>query len=175
MRESNGDFQRSKEAELYYLHTPSRFRQVSHSVDFLTVTELLEDEESCRAIWELLSSQFKTRSKFLAIWQTVRFAAVQGRGADLAGFLFVSGPLNWQIDYVVVRPTRRHEGIAAALVNESLNQALARHVPYVMLTSREGLRPLYEEACGFSVVGSTDNNGKNGTSHEVGVPISSSV
>ena len=27
-------------------------------------------------------------------------------------------------------------------------------MPYVMLTSREGLRPLYESACGFTVVAS---------------------
>ena len=80
---------------------------------------------------------------------------MHGRGRDLSGFLLVSTPLNWQIDYVVVRPDRRHEGIAAALVNETVNQALARKVPYLMLTSREGLRSLYEETCGFTVVGQT--------------------
>jgi predicted N-acetyltransferase YhbS len=54
-----------------------------------------------------------------------------------------------------VRPAWRHEGIASALVKETINQALARKVPYVMLTSREGLRPLYEGECGFAVVGGT--------------------
>ena len=80
--------------------------------------------------------------------------AVHRRAGALAGVLLVSTPVNWQIDYVIVHPDHRGEGIAAALVNETLNQALARKVPYVMLTSREGLRPLYEEACGFTVVGS---------------------
>ena len=61
-------------------------------------------------------------------------------------------PINWQIDYVVVRPDRRGHGIAGALVTEALNQAFRQHAPYVMLTSREGLRPLYE-GCGFTVVG----------------------
>jgi hypothetical protein len=42
------------------------------------------------------------------------------------------------------------------LVNETLNQALAMKVPYVMLTSREGLRRLYEKTCGFAVVGKAE-------------------
>src|SRR5437870_4999558 len=110
MRETNGNgLHRTKEAELYYLHTPARFRPVRHKIDFMPVTQLLEDEETCQAIWELLSSQFKTRSKLLTIWPNVRFVALHGRGSELSGFLFVSAPLNWQIDYVVVRPTRRNE------------------------------------------------------------------
>jgi ribosomal protein S18 acetylase RimI-like enzyme len=60
--------------------------------------------------------------------------------------------INWQIDYVVVRPEARRRGIAAALVNAAVNRALELKVPYVMLTSREGLRPLYEGECGFRVV-----------------------
>ena len=60
--------------------------------------------------------------------------------------------MNWQIDYVVVRAEFRGQGIAEALVNATVNEALERKVPYVMLTSREGLRPLYESACGFTVV-----------------------
>jgi len=151
-----------KEGELYYLHAPTRFRPVRHKIDFLPVTQLLENEETCQALWELIDSQFRTRSKFLAIWPSVRFVAVLGRGRDLAGFLLVSAPVNWQIDYVVIRPKRRHEGIAVSLVNETINQALTRKVPYLMLTSREGLRPLYEEACGFSVVGDKGASGKNG-------------
>ncbi len=110
----------------------------------------------------------------MAIWPSVRFVALHGRGSDLSGFLFVSAPLNWQIDYVTVRPTRRHEGIAAALVNETVNQAVARKVPYVMLTSREELRPLYEETCGFSVVGGQGKNG-NGDAHSLLVPVPSMV
>jgi hypothetical protein len=169
MPEANGVHQ-AKDGELYYLHAPTRFRPVQHKIEFLPVTRLLEDEATCHEIWELLSCQFKTRSKFLAIWPSVRHVALHGRGADLAGFLFVSEPLNWQIDYVVVRQTRRHEGIAAALVNETLNQALTRNVPYVMLTSREALRPLYEGSCGFTVVGGRCGHLKNGDSHELRLP-----
>ena len=48
-------------------------------------------------------------------------------------------------------------------------------MPYVMLTSREGLRPLYEGACRFTVVGQKNGsplntNGKsriNTVPHEV--------
>ena len=38
-----------------------------------------------------------------------------------------------------------------ALVSETANQALAANAPYVMLTSRPELRPLYEGRCGFRV------------------------
>ena len=71
------------------------------------------------------------------------------------GFLLVTTPVNWQIDYVVVRPDRRGLGIAAALVAEALNQAHRLGAPYVMLTSKASLRPLYE-SCGFTVVGTTN-------------------
>ncbi len=142
------------EGDLYFLHVPTAPRPVSRPVDFLPVVQVLEEEDTCKVMWELLHANFKTRSKFLAIWPSVRYVARIGRGRDLAGFLLVSAPVNWQIDYVVVHPDRRGEGIAAALVNETVNQALARKVPYVMLTSREGLRSLYEGACGFTAVGS---------------------
>jgi ribosomal protein S18 acetylase RimI-like enzyme len=145
---------RRAEGELYYLHVPDAPRPVNHPVEFLTAAELLEDEPTCRAIWEMLSTQFKTRSKFLAIWPSVRYVAVHYRDGEVAGFLLVSAPVNWQVDYVVVRPEYRGEGIALSLVNATVNQALTRKVPYVMLTSREGLRPLYETACGFTVVAS---------------------
>jgi ribosomal protein S18 acetylase RimI-like enzyme len=151
MSETNGKPPAGKEADLHYLHRPTRFHDVRHKIEFLPVPQLLEDDETCQAMWDMLAAQFKTRNKFLAIWPSVRFVAVHGRGRDLAGFLLVSTPLNWQIDYVAVHPTRRHQGIAAALVNETVNQAVVRKVPYMMLTSREGLRPLYE-SCGFEVV-----------------------
>jgi GNAT superfamily N-acetyltransferase len=150
----NGRRSTGTEGELYYIHVPAGPRPVAHAVEFLTVTELLQDEPTCRAIWEMLSAQFKTRSKFLAIWPSVRYVAVHYRDGEVAGFLLVSAPVNWQIDYVVVRPEFRGEGIALSLVNATVNQALTRKVPYAMLTSREGLRPLYETACGFVVVAS---------------------
>jgi ribosomal protein S18 acetylase RimI-like enzyme len=148
----NGRRSPAAEGELYYLHVPANPRPVAHAVEFHTTAELLEDESSCRVIWEMLTSHFKTRSKFLAIWPSVRYVAVHYRHGELAGFLLVSAPVNWQIDYVVVRSEYRGEGIAVSLVNATVNQALTRNVPYVMLTSREGLRPLYETACGFTVV-----------------------
>jgi len=142
------------EPNLYYIHVPTQLRPVPVEIEFMPVAQFLEEEGLCKAMWDLVTRSFKTRSKFLAIWQCVQFVAVHRRGEELAGFLFVSTPLNWQIDYVTVREDLRGQGIAAALVNETLNQALTRKVPYVMLTSREGLRPLYEGTCGFSVVGS---------------------
>jgi GNAT superfamily N-acetyltransferase len=142
----------SREAELYYFCKPAEHRPVELPVEFLTVQEFLADEPACQMLWELASTQFRTRSKFLTIWQTVRYVAVH-RDADgaLAGLLLVTAPVNWQIDYVVVRPDMRGAGVGKALVVATLNQAFARRVPYVMLTSREGLRPLYE-SCGFTVV-----------------------
>jgi ribosomal protein S18 acetylase RimI-like enzyme len=143
------------EHNLYYIHVPRRFQPVEHDVEFLPVAEFIEHEDLCKPMWEMISNNFKTRSKFLAIWPSVRFVAVHRRKGELAGFLLVSAPLNWQIDYVAVRHDFRHQGIASSLVNETVNQALIREVPYVMLTSREGLRPLYEGQCGFHVVGTS--------------------
>jgi ribosomal protein S18 acetylase RimI-like enzyme len=154
MQRANGH--PTDEANLYYIHVPTALRPVAQEIEFLPVGQFLEEEPLCKAMWGIVTNSFKTRSKFLAIWQCVRFVAVHRRGEKLAGFLLVSTPLNWQIDYVAVADDMRGQGIASALVNETLNQAFARKVPYVMLTSREGLRPLYEGQCGFSVVGSSD-------------------
>ena len=63
----------------------------------------------------------------------------------------ISAPVNWQIDYVVVRPESRGKGIGSKLVEAALGQAYLHKVPYVMLTAKESLRPLYE-SCGFAVV-----------------------
>ena len=157
---------RSAEGELYYLHVPTSPRPVQQPVEFHPVTEFLADEPACRALWDMLTCHFRTRSKFLASWPCVRFVAVHRRGGELAGALLVSTPVNWQIDHVIVRPEWRGQGIAAALVNETVNQALARRVPYVMLTSREGLRPLYEGTCGFTVVA-----GKGAGNGHAGAPL----
>jgi GNAT superfamily N-acetyltransferase len=142
----------TRENELYYFCRPTEPRPALLPVDFLPVSEILGDEPACRQLWELVATQFRTRSKFLAVWPGVRFVAVH-RDADGSadGFLLVNAPINWQIDYVVVRPDARGRGIAAALVTETLNQAHHRGVPYVMLTSKPELRPLYE-GCGFSVL-----------------------
>jgi GNAT superfamily N-acetyltransferase len=142
----------SAEPELYYFCKPSEPGPTGLPVEFLTFQELLADEPACRAVWDMIDSQFRTRSKFLAIWPGVRYVAVH-RDADgrVDGFLLVSTAVNWQIDYVVVRPDSRGQGIASALVRVALGQAYLHRAPYVMLTSKESLRPLYE-SCGFEVV-----------------------
>jgi ribosomal protein S18 acetylase RimI-like enzyme len=143
------------EADLYYLCQPKKELSVAQPVEFLPVQDFLRDEAVCRELWDLVASQFRTRSKFLTIWQSVRFVALlrDKEKSRLKGLLLVSAPVNWQIDYVVVHPDARRQGVAAALVKATLNEAFRRGVPYVMLTSKEGLRGLYEAECGFSVVG----------------------
>jgi GNAT superfamily N-acetyltransferase len=142
----------SAESELYYICKPTDVRPVRLPVEFLTVQEFLADEPCCKTVWEMIAHQFRTRSKFLAIWQGVRYVAVHRDAAGrVDGFLFVTTPVNWQIDYVVVRSESRGQGIASALVQAALKQAHLHKTPYVMLTSKESLRPLYE-SCGFEVV-----------------------
>src|SRR5262245_21598552 len=107
-------------------------------VEFLSVQEFLADEPACKTFWELIDTQFRTRSKFLGVWPCVRYVAVH-RDADGAadGFALVSTPVNWQIDYVVVRPDSRGRGIAGAVVRAAVHQAYLHKVPYLMLTSKE--------------------------------------
>ena len=103
-------------------------------------------------VWELVDTQFRTRSKFLAIWRTASLiVAHRDSEGSVDGFLIITTPVNWQIDYVVVRPDARGQGIAGALVRAAVTHAKAASVPYIMLTSKASLRPLYE-ACGFEVV-----------------------
>jgi len=140
------------EPELHYIHHPTGLRAVARVIDFLTAQEFVADEPACKRLWELVDTQFRTRGKFLAVWAGVRFVAVH-RDVDGRpdGFLLVNAPVNWQIDYVVVGPEAHGRGIASALVTEATNQAFRRGVPYIMLTSKESLRPLYE-GCGFTAV-----------------------
>jgi GNAT superfamily N-acetyltransferase len=140
------------EPELHYYCAPPGDLPNDLPVRFLSVQDFLADESACKALWDLIAGQFRTRSKFLTIWPNVRFVAVhRGPGGVPCSFLLVSAPINWQIDYVVVHPDARGRGVAAGLVRAALNEAFRRNVPYVMLTSRESLRPLYE-GCGFTVV-----------------------
>ena len=142
----------SAEPELYYFCKPTGIRPTRVPVEFLPVQEFLADEPGCRAVWDMIDTQFRTRSKFLAIWPGVRYVAAH-RDVDGAidGFLLVTAPVNWQLDYVTVRPDARGQGVATALVVAALNHAYLHSAPYVMLTSKESLRPLYE-GCGFDVV-----------------------
>ena len=140
------------ENELYYIRLPADNVPVSPEVEIVSMQEFVRDEPACQALWHFIDSQFRTRSKFLAIWPNVRFVAVHRTQEEVTGLLLISTTINWQIDYVVVRPDARRRGIAAALVNTTVSRAYELNVPYVMLTSREGLRPLYEGECGFRVV-----------------------
>ena len=141
-----------REPELFYIYRPTEPRAPVMPVEFLSIGEFLAEEAACRMLWELVSTQFRTRSKFLAVWSGVRFVAVhRDERGNADGFLLVNAPINWQIDYVVVRKEARGRGIGAALVAETLDQAYRRRVPFVTLTSKPKLRKLYE-ACGFTVV-----------------------
>lgn len=139
--------------ELHYFCKPPGPRPVAVPVEFLTVQQFVADEPACKTLWALVTDQFRTRGKFLAVWPGVRFVALHRADDGTAdAFLLVNAPVNWQIDYVVVSAAARGRGVATALVTEALNQAHARGAPYVMLTSKASLRPLYE-ACGFVAVG----------------------
>jgi GNAT superfamily N-acetyltransferase len=137
------------EPDLHYICKPTALRPIARVVDFVTTQEFLADEPACKRLWDLVTSCFRNRGKFLAVWAGVRFVAVH-RDVDgtADGFLLVNTPINWQIDYVVVSPEAHGRGIASALVTETANQAYLRKAPYVMLTSGERLRPVYE-GCGF--------------------------
>lgn len=146
----------SHEPELYYLCQPETRPAPPDdgSVEFAPVAALLADEAACAMLWELIDTQFSTRWKFLSIWRTAAYVALHRDAAgSVDGLCIVSAPVNWQIDYVVVRPDARGQGIAAALVRAAVGHAARLGVPYVMLTSRASLRPLYE-SCGFQVVAS---------------------
>lgn len=142
----------SAEAECHLFCRPESTRPLTTAVDFVPTGEFLADEPSCKTLWDLVSTQFRTRSKFLAVWAGVKYVAVH-RDADGSadGFLLVNAPINWQIDYVVVKPESRGRGIAGALVTAALNQAYLHRTPYVMLTCRAGLKAFYE-GCGFTAV-----------------------
>jgi GNAT superfamily N-acetyltransferase len=139
-------------SKLYYMLVPKEPQLVSHVVDFLDITEVLRNESLCDQIWTMIHREYVTRSKFLSIWQSVKFVATYCNLATLDGFLLVSAPVNWQIDYVTVWPSRRGEGIARSLLAETINQAIERNVPYICLTSKIELRKLYE-GVGFKPVG----------------------
>ncbi|HEY8505558.1 MAG TPA: GNAT family N-acetyltransferase [Gemmataceae bacterium] len=142
----------SVEDELYYICLPRTPRPVGPGLEVVSVQEFLADEPACKALWEMVGTQFRTRGKFLTVWSSVRYVALhRDSSGAVDGVLLISAPINWQIDYVVVRPEARGRGVASALLAAALNRAFEQNVPYVMLTSRPSLRPLYE-GCGFTVV-----------------------
>lgn len=142
------------EATLHYLCQPTAKRPAELPIQFLPVQQFLADEPACKRLWHFAETQFRTRRVFLMIWQAVRYVALHRNAEkEVDGLLLVSEHHTWQIDYVVVDPSVRGQGIAKALVIAALNAAVDRGAPYVTLSSREGLRKLYEGECGFTVVG----------------------
>ena len=140
---------------MHLICEPAGRLAVDRAVDFVAVQDFLADESACRAVWDLVTGQFRTRGKFLAIWPAVGHVVVhRDPTGAVDGFLLVSELVNWQLDYVVVRDDARGQGIASALVCGALNEACRRRVPYVMLTCADDLSPLYER-CGFRPVTST--------------------
>ena len=91
-----------------FFFRPTEAGPAPDDVEFVSIAEFLADEPACKMLWELIDTQFRTRSKFLAIWRCVSYLCVH-RDLDgvLDGFLLISAPVNWQIDYVVVRPDSR--------------------------------------------------------------------
>jgi GNAT superfamily N-acetyltransferase len=137
------------EKNLYYICTPTGEQPVHLPVQVVPVQEFLGDEPACTMLWTLVSDHFRTRGKFLAVWPNVRYVAIyRNPEGQVMGLLLISALVNWQIDYVVVHPAGRGSGAATAMIKAALNAAYRLGVPYVMLTSKESLRPLYE-ACGF--------------------------
>ncbi len=140
------------EPQVHYYCRPVRELPVGTPVAVVAVQDFLRDEPACKALWNLVADQFNTRSKFLTVWQGVRHLCVHRDAAGAVdGLLLLTTPVNWQIDYVVVAPSARGQGVGTALVVAALNAAFRDGAPYVMLTSKASLRPLYE-ACGFEVV-----------------------
>lgn len=145
----------SVERQLFYIYLPKEPRVVDSDVEVVSVQEFMRDENACQMLWDLVSTQFRTRGKFLTVWPSVRHIVLhRDSTGEVDGFLLISAPINWQIDYVVVHPLGRGQGIATKLMNAALHLAYEAQPPYVMLTSKESLRPLYE-GCGFQVIKST--------------------
>ena len=137
---------------LHYICIPTESRAVSLAIDIVPIEEFLLDDAACKMLWSMMESQFRTRSKFLAVWRTAAFVALhRDEVHEVDGLLLITSAINWQIDYVVVRPDARGQGIAQQLVMAALNRAAVLNIPYVMLSSKESLRGLYER-CGFMVV-----------------------
>ena len=61
------------EPELHYYCAPDGDLSVDLPVRFLTVQEFLADEPACKALWDLIGANFRTRSKFLTVWPGVRY------------------------------------------------------------------------------------------------------
>src|SRR5438105_2790682 len=84
--------------QLHYFCQPRELPPSTPAVEFVTVQQFLADEPACKELWNLLVTQFNTRSKFLQIWPSVRYLALHRDANGLAdGFLLVTTPVNWQI------------------------------------------------------------------------------
>lgn len=142
---------------LHYICQPAEGRPHHPDTRVLSVQDFLADEGACSVLWGLVTTQFRTRGKFLSVWPSVRYVALcRDDAGECVGLLLISAQINWQIDYVVVRPDHRGRGIAMRLVDAAVAHAARLGIPYVMLTSGPHLRPFYER-CGFRVVAAAES------------------
>ena len=105
----------SAEPELHYFCKPTDVRPVRLPVEFLPVAGVPRRRAGVQAVWDLVatsSAPAASSSRSGRACGSSPSTATPTGGVD--GFLLVNAPVNWQIDYVVVRPERRGQGIASA-------------------------------------------------------------
>ena len=131
---------------MHLICEPAGRLAVDRAVDFVAVQDFLCDESACRAVWDLVTGQFRTRGKFLAIWPAVGHVVMhRDPTGAVDGFLLVSELVNWQLDYVVVRDDARGQGIASALVCGALDEACRRTRDNVKAVSQALARRLLSD------------------------------
>ena len=142
----------TREPELHYFHKPHEPQSGLKLAEFLPVQDFLADEPACKELWDVAVQPCSTRAA--SSWPSGRACgtsrSIATRTATPTGSCSSPSPVNWQIDYVVVKPDSRGQGIATQLVRTALHHAYLHRTPYVMLTSKESLRPLYAEPAGSS-------------------------
>jgi hypothetical protein len=60
------------ELDVHYYCAPTGELTVDLPIEFIPVQEFLADEIACKALWDLISVNFRTRSKFPTVWPNVR-------------------------------------------------------------------------------------------------------
>ena len=117
----------SHEPEFVYICYPTEPRPAALAIEFLPVGEFVADEPACRLLWELISSQFRTRGKFLAVWSGVRYVAVHRDDAgDVDGFLLVILPSTGRSTTSSSGRTRAAAGSPARLVGDTRSSVSAQ-------------------------------------------------
>ncbi len=140
-------------SEIHYIYKPNRYKTTSRHVKAYSIYELLDNESYCRDVLKLINENYRHLHKFLTVLRhaTYIYMMKEEETERVLAFLLVTENLNWQIDYVTVCQERRKKGVAQAMLNTCLNQAYINNIPYVMLSSKEELIPLYESV-GFKQI-----------------------